>query len=272
MTPSIPPAPSPAAFEPLPELPAAELPAHGGIARFFDARTPVILRGMAADWPFVHRWTPEYLSEQLGDFQCTIVHDSRPDLARETCSLAAHFRERPHLDTMTIVSFDKRDEWRLFRDIPLPNPCFRREQLSAFFFFHTHAGRGSLPHCHEDAFNLLARGRKRWVLYDADPLVSARGWELLRDCLAEFGEGSQVSDWFARGLEPLARAGIRVYEGVQAAGDVVFVPARFAHAAMNLSETLGIAAVISRPGSPYVRGADGRYVLPGRPSGSESGR
>jgi hypothetical protein len=256
-------------FEPLPEIDATELAARGGMAHYFEPRSPVIVRGLAAGWDFMHRWTPSYLGDCFGDFQCTIVHDSRPDLARETCSLATHFRERPHLDTMTIVPLDKRDEWRFFRDIPLPNPCFRREQLSAFFFFHTHLGRGSLPHCHEDAFNLLQRGEKRWVIYDADPVVSPRGWELLRDCLAEFGEGSQVSDWFERGLEPLARAGIRVYEGVQAAGDVVFVPVRFAHAAMNLSETLGLAAVVSRPGSPYIRGADGRYVLPGRPPEAE---
>jgi len=264
--------PSFASFELLPQIDAAALDDHGGMARFFESRTPVILRGMAADWPFMHKWSPEYLSEQLGDFECTIIHDSRPDLAKQTCSLATHFREQPHLDTMTIVGLQRRDEWRFFRDIPLPNPCFRREQLSAFFFFHTHTGRGSLPHCHEDAFNLLQRGEKRWMLYDADPVASPRGWELLRDCLAEFGEGSQVSDWFAHGLEPLARAGIRVYEGIQAAGDVVFVPARFAHAAVNLSETLGLAAVVSRPDSPYVRGADGRYVLPGRPPEAEVDR
>lgn len=257
-------------FESLPQIDAAALLHCGGIERYFAPRMPVILRGLAAGWPFMQRWTPEYLSDEIGDFQCTIVHDSRPDLAKETCSLATHFRERPELDTMTIVGLGKRDEWRFFRDIPLPNPCFSREQLSAFFFFHTHAGKGSLPHCHEDAFNLLQRGHKRWVLYDADPEASPRGWELLRECLAEHGEGSEVSAWFERGLAPLRRAGIRVYETVQAAGDVVYVPARYAHAAMNLDETLGIVAVVSRPDTPYVRGADGRYVLPGKPPRAEA--
>lgn len=259
-------------FEPLQQIDAAELAAHGGMAHFFDTRTPVILRGMAANWDLMHKWTPDYLSEHIGDFQCTIVHDSRPDLAQETCSLATYFREHAHLDTMTIVGLAKRDERRFFRDIPLPNPCFDREQLSAFFFFHSHEGSGSLPHCHEDAFNMLQCGSKRWVLYDADPELSPQGHAELAKCLTEYGKGRHVREWFAEGLESLACAGIRVYEGVQSAGDVVYVPARFAHAAMNASETLGLVAVVSRPGSPYVRGPDGRYVLPGVPPRAEATR
>jgi hypothetical protein len=262
--------PSTQSFEPLPQIDAAELVAQGGMASLFDARTPALLRGMAAGWDLMRKWTPDYLSEQFGDFQCTLVHDSRPDLAQDTCSLAAYFGEHAHIDTMTIVNLSKRDEWRFFGDIPLPNPCFSREQLSAFFFFHSHERSGSLPHCHEDAFNLLQRGQKRWLLYDADPEVSPEGHALLKECLRAFGKGSHVREWFADGLGPLRRAGIRVYEGVQSAGDVVYVPVRFAHAAINLSETLGLVAVVSRPGSIYLRGPDGRYVLPGVPGRAEA--
>lgn len=253
-------------FKPMPLVEATDLAKLGGMTHFFESRTPVILRGIATHWNFMRTWTPEYLSKQFGDFQCTIVHDSRPDLAKEICSLETYFREYSHLDTMTIVGLGKRDEYRFFGDIPLPNPCFSRDQLSAFFFFHSHMGSGSLPHCHQDAFNLLQCGQKRWLMFDADPLISPKGHEILKEYLQVYGKGRHVREWFAEGLGPLEQSGLCVYEGMQSAGDVVYVPVRFAHAAMNISETLGIVAVVDRQGEVYQPGPDGRYVLPGVPT------
>ncbi|MEM9459452.1 MAG: hypothetical protein AAGF11_35060 [Myxococcota bacterium] len=255
---------SPLPFEPIPEIGRDALAEHGGFRRLFNSRSPVILRGMAADWDFMRTWSPDYLSELMGDFQCTIVRDSRPDLADETCSLETYFREHAHLATMTICSLQEQGEYRVFSDIPLPNPCFDKDMLTAFFFFHSHPDQGSLPHCHQDAFNLLQSGRKHWLMYDADPEQSPVGWEVLRDCLSEYGKGRRVREWFDEGLGPLRRADMRVYEGVQEAGDIVYVPVRFAHAAINLSETLGVVAVVDRPGIPYQKGPGGRYVLPGK--------
>jgi hypothetical protein len=253
----------PSNFLPLPQVEVTDQANFDGMAHFFESRTPVILRGMARHWDLMRTWTPEYLSKQFGDFQCTIVHDSRPDLAQEICSLEMYFREYSHLDTMTIVGLAKRDEYRFFGDIPLPNPCFSRDQLSAFFFFHSHMGSGSLPHCHQDAFNILQCGQKRWLMYDADPLISPEGHGLLKECLQTYGKGRHVRQWFAEGLGPLEQSGIRVYEGKQSAGDVVYVPVRFAHAAINIGETLGIVAVVDRAGEIYQPGPDGRYILPG---------
>jgi len=251
-------------FVSLPELDATALAERGGMPHFFDARRPLVLRGIASEWDFIRKWSPDYLVENMGDFQCTLVHDSRPDLARETCSLETYFREHSHLSTMTIVPFAKHPERRFLRDIPLPNPCFTEQMLSAFFFFHSNEGGGSLPHCHQDAFNMLQRGRKRWLMFDADYAHSPAGHEQLAACLEHYGDGHHVSELFDEGLEPLRRAGIRVYEGIQEAGDVVYIPVYFAHAAINLSETLGMVAVLDRPGSPYKTGPDNRYVLPGK--------
>lgn len=258
----------PESFRPLPEFDPDALAEVGGMARLFESRTPAVLRGLASNWDFMRTWSPEYLSATMGDFQCTVVHDSRPDLAKEKCSLKDYFQAYSHISTMTIVDTERAvaPDLRVFNDIPIPNACFRREQLSAYFFFHSNIDGGSLPHCHEDAYNLLQRGAKRWVLYDADPVTSPKGHATLAQCLREYGKGSHIRDWFRSGLDSLAQDEFPVYHCIQQAGDVVYIPARYAHAAMNLAETLGVVAVVLRPESPYVRNQDGRYALPGMPS------
>jgi len=252
-------------FVTLPEIAAEEFLANGGISRYFAAREPVLIRGLTHDWDFARRWSDEYLETAFGDFTCTIVQDSRPDLATERRSLASYLRgARDGVNMMTIVGLGDDADERPIRDLPFPNPLFAREHLSAFFFFSAPTGGGSLPHCHQDAFNLLQRGAKRWLLWDADPVASPQGWEHLRDVLDLYGSGSHARDWFVDGADSLAAAGVEAWTAQQEAGDVVYVPARYAHAAVNLSDTLGIVPVVDRPGSVYRRGPDGRYILPGR--------
>lgn len=251
------------AFTPLPEFDRQQLRERGGFARLFESRTPAVLRGVAKDWPIMRTWSREHLATHYGDFECTIVRDSRPDLAEQRCTLATYFAEHAHLSTMTIVGLAARDEYRFFEDVPLPNTFFARDDLSAFFLFHSNLDGGSLPHCHQDAFNILPRGRKRWMLWDAHPEREHAGHAQLARCLETYGKGRRVKEWFDEGLDELDEE-LVVYETVQAAGDVVYVPMYFAHAAINLSETLGIVAVVDRPGVPYQRNAQGRHVLPGR--------
>lgn len=220
----------------------------------FERREPALFRGAAHGWPLVTKWSRSYLSRALGDFQCKVVRDSRPAYATETCSLAEYFERLSHLSTLTFSPTSAGERLPpFFDDVPLPNPFFARERITAGFLYHANADGGSLPHCHQDAYNILAQGRKRWVMYDADPDESPEGWALLRACHEEFGAGTFATDWFSRGIEHIEARGITVYQCVQEPGDVVYIPEHFSHAVLNDSEVLGLAILVDRPGKDYQR-------------------
>jgi len=244
-------------------LPEIEIITKADFDRLFSARQPVVVRGLAASWPLMHRWFPAALVERMGDFRCTIARDSRPAFSEEVTTLKRYFAEFAHLSTMTFIDLDEdpADDPVFLEDVPLPNPLFARPEMDATFFYHANRDGGSLPHCHMDAVNILQSGRKRWVLYDADPELSPSGAERLKACHRAYGPGTHARDWFADALEGLADSGLTVYEGVQEAGDAVYIPARFAHGVLNLTDVMGLVAILKRRDSTYTREADGRYSL-----------
>lgn len=242
-------------------IPAKDMTHECFIDNYFNPRVPVLLKNACANWDFMHKWTQDYLVVEMGDFQCTIARDSRPAYSKEKCSLRDYFQQHSHLSTMTFEPFntDTQPLPRFLEDIPLPNAFFTREAIDAYFFFHANADGGSLPHCHMDAFNLLQYGTKHWVLYDADPETNPKGWEILKQCHEEYGAGTFSRDWFVDGPDQVRSAGIKLYEGEQEAGDIMFIPEHFSHAILNCSENQGLVVISKRSGKAYQKQAGGSY-------------
>ena len=228
---------------------------------YFNTRTPVIVKGASSNWVFMKKWTKDYLSTEMGDFQCKIVKDSRPYHSKEQCSLKEYFQNYAHLSTLTFTSFDSENEpLPLFlKDISLPNPFFSKKDIEAYFFFHANEIGGTLPHCHMDAFNMLQYGTKRWVMYDADPEIAPKGWEMLKQCHKDYGTGTFSRDWFVDGPEQVRQAGITLYECEQQAGDIVYIPERFSHAVLNLTRNQGMVVIAKRPGKVFKKDVGGGY-------------
>ena len=243
------------------EVPAKHMTHQFFMEHFFNTRTPVLLKNACLNWDFMHKWTKDYLSSEMGDFQCTIARDSRPSSSKEQCSLKKYFENYAHLSTMTFESFDPDNEQlpRFLHDIPLPNPFFTQKDINAYFFFHANTGGGSLPHCHMDAFNLLQYGAKRWVMYDADPDIAPKGWETLKQCHLEYGPGTFSRDWFIDGPQQVCQSGINLYASEQQAGDIMFIPEHFAHTVLNLAENQGMVIITQRPGKMYRKGGNNSY-------------
>ncbi|EIJ36864.1 cupin-like domain-containing protein [Thiothrix nivea] len=246
---------------PVEAVPAADMTHEHFMENYFKPRVPVLLKNACAHWDFMRKWTRDYLTGEMGDFQCTVARDSRPAYSKEKCSLREYFQQYAHLSTMTFETFEPENQHlpRLLEDIPLPNPFFARTGINAYFFFHANADGGSLPHCHMDAFNLLQYGTKHWVMYDADPEVAPQGWEVLKQCHEDYGAGTFSRDWFAEGPEQVRRAGVATYECEQQAGDIVFIPEHFSHAILNLAENQGMVIITKRPGKVYKKEAGSGY-------------
>jgi len=86
------------------------------------------------------------------------------------------------------------------------------------------------------AWNALATGVKRWALFPPEVGKKVvKGRQFL-----EPGEDDEAILWFDRLLPKIKQSEptIQVLEGVQKAGDVIFVPARWWHAVVNLEDAV----------------------------------
>ena len=110
-------------------------------------------------------------------------------------------------------------------------------------FFLGPPGSGAPLHWHKDAINYLAHGQKRWFLL---PPQAARL------------STTPVARWVARELPHLASDDACTLapggphcapplECTQNAGDVIFVPAGWAHAVLNVETSVGVALEFSTP-------------------------
>eukprot|EP00931_Biecheleriopsis_adriatica_P000300 TRINITY_DN100319_c0_g1_i1.p1 TRINITY_DN100319_c0_g1~~TRINITY_DN100319_c0_g1_i1.p1 ORF type:complete len:484 (+),score=90.11 TRINITY_DN100319_c0_g1_i1:59-1453(+) len=93
-------------------------------------------------------------------------------------------------------------------------------QVAARQFYLGPPNSGAPMHFHKEALNVLAYGRKRWFLLPPERAVYSK---------------VPVADWMKAGR---AEGSL---ECVQEAGDVLFVPSRWAHATLNVEASIGVA-------------------------------
>jgi hypothetical protein len=124
-------------------------------------------------------------------------------------------------------------------------------------FFAGPALSGAPLHYHNDAFNVLVHGEKRWALLP--PSRTARsnmhpghwvGKDGRGEALREGGtmggtrrKGGKAWSWGQEGSWPL--------ECVQQEGDLLYVPLHWGHATLNVRDSIGIAAEFSTSYRPF---------------------
>ena len=127
----------------------------------------------------------------------------------------------------------------------------------AFEFFAGPALSGAQPHTHTAAWNGLVAGRKQWFLWPphhSQDHAGSGAWNSGNALEEGEGEvdrhigppraaaGESAWEWVTRRLEATrATAGAAPIEFVQEAGEVVFVPAGWPHAVLNLEPSIGVS-------------------------------
>jgi hypothetical protein len=216
--------------------------------QYFNHRKPAVLKNAMTDWSLLKKWSPEYIIEEFGDYGCTLISDGRPAYAKDVTTLKNYFEEHLDKSTLTLKEFTIQDVPGFFNDIPFPNPLFSEELIRRYFFFHAPLDGGTLPHLHHDAFNMLTKGNKHWVLHDAGRQTNPGGNQVMREFLKKYPIGAQAKDWFKNELASMPSKVDEAYEAFQEPGDIVYVPSEFSHTVLNNGEVMGLVVERLRDG------------------------
>ncbi|MFT4644724.1 MAG: hypothetical protein ACI8ZX_001131 [Planctomycetota bacterium] len=147
-----------------------------------------------------------------------------------------------HLDkgTLTLSDYDKNQLPKYLKDIPMPNLFFSKRAIYRYFFFYSPKNTGTLPHNHGDAFNILTKGSKEWLFYDAKKSTSPGGNKELSKTFKKYPIGSHAKIFFAKELNSLNKRMNDLSICTQEEGDIIYVPRHYAHAVLNKKDVMGI--------------------------------
>ena len=236
------------------------------IEKYLSQDRPVIIRGGAADWPAVRRWTPDYLKERFGDHAIkarflargvtsVVDADERPEKPR---------RLREFVDTMRSQPAD--GAWYLsqqpFSSLPsgmlqdFGDLAYQSRGMQKFTGHEPYfwmGGPGAKTGLHYDLihnFNIQISGRKAWKLYARDQQP------FLYFGKPGYGHHSEA-DIFASDYSKFPRIKqAAAYEFEMEAGDVLFFPDGWAHAVDCIEECISLNFF-----SLWFRWSDFRIIL-----------
>jgi len=222
---------------------------------------PIIFTNATTAWPAIQRWTRDRLlqdplrgqvemnaglsehirEEQEGGSKDKIVQVTVADHIRQIRQKPDHYifgqlpREEDIIAFMNANlpkeaknSFNAMDIF-FYNDIKVP------KRLSGKLWRKTTLALGGsrsgmLFHSHNVAWCALVYGRKRWLFYD-DETFQEPPWANNYDMLVnQYVHDKHFRDWWGR----------RGWECVQEPGELMYIPAYFEHAVMNIGETIGI--------------------------------
>jgi len=242
-----------ALWEAAPDYERVERRSHIGkdefFRRYYLGARPVVVSGLARDWPAMERWQPHSLAERFGELEVEIQagRDDDPDYEVNSVALRRRVRFADFLGR--IVAGGPSNDLYLTAN----NHVFRDP---AFASLHAEVGKlpdyltaedigrhgswwvgpaGAITPLHHDMlmlFHVQIVGRKRWRLIS--PLQIARVYN-------HQGVFSPV-DLDAVDYEryPLMR-GVRVLEVVVEPGDAIFLPLAWWHQVTSLDPTVSLS-------------------------------
>jgi len=240
---------TPSIWQPIERVEAASLDYEDFLARYMHAGKPVVLTGVAGDWAAMQRWTPEHFKERFGNQPVTIGYERSMPFDQFVDEVLASSPDKPGPymyrsflhevlpDLLPDVIPQNKFAFGRRYASPLMPEAWRRPDAYLKLLM---GGVGSkFPVMHFDGENAHAAiteiyGDKEFVMYAPDD-----GKYLYPKKF--FPNHSIVDDPVMQDLErfPLL-AHARQYRTVLHPGDMIFVPAKWWHAARPLSTSISV--------------------------------
>ena len=228
----------------IPRISAAELTAQEFLATRRHHQ-PLLLSGLTADWRAKDRWTWDFLLDENASAASTAVNvgtgaslaasglaSARPSLSSFVQQSVLQPDEAGNPDYIFDGAFfaGRRSALRADYHVPLDYFPFQVHQDNVTFFAGR-AGSGLGFHKHGEAINVLVLGRKQWLIYRPESLSLAMGMD----------PGLSGAQWLEQIYPTLPAEARPEFECVQEAGEILYLPALFHHATVNLEDSLGLA-------------------------------
>lgn len=223
-----------------------------------NANRPVIITDAIADWPALHLWGREYLNQAFGE-NTVIVGDAPMRFSSYCKYMDAQSDELP------LYLFSKNfceAAPQLSNDFRVPD-YFAEDLFSALpsdsrpdYRWLICGPYKSGSTFHQDpnatsAWNAVVKGSKRWIMYP--PHVTPPGVRVSEDG-ADVACPVSLMEWFLSFYDYKDATGVVPLECTLKAGEVLFVPRRWWHMAINLEETIAVT-------QNYVSAANLKHVL-----------
>jgi hypothetical protein len=197
--------------------------------QFLDAQQPVLLTNSSEVrmWPATERWALDTLERQHGDgvFQTSsIPYAGQYGLPHKQQTLKDFLNANSGPGAPDVLFESKIQQARpaLLADFDALR-LFRSYRVHPHQFLVGTAGSGAPWHFHQDAFNVLVHGTKRWFL--RPPSEATMSTEHPLEAVGRSG-----SDGVSLGLACTQRA-----------GDVMYVPDSYSHLVLNLKTSVALA-------------------------------
>ncbi|GIL95724.1 hypothetical protein Vretimale_1688 [Volvox reticuliferus] len=225
------------------------------VERFERPRIPVVITGLADNWPASENWTPDLLKQLYGEHKFKVGSDDEGYAVRLPMSWYFDYMSDPlhgSRDDSPLYIFDgtfadREGSKPMRKDYEVP--LYFQEDLFRYvgekrrppyrWFVMGPARSGSGLHIDPlatSAWNTLLAGHKRWALF---PPGTPRCHVLPREQGVEREAVSWFSTVYLRAKEadwPTAQ----VVDLLQAPGETVFIPGGWWHAVLNLDNTLAV--------------------------------
>ena len=219
------------------------------LENYYATNTPLVLTGMARDWPAMSKWTPDYIKANYGDVEVEVQlnRESNPDYEIEIAKHKQTMNLGTYTDWVTqggmtndfyMVAnngnLDRPELKGLFDDIQILPEFFNPEDCKGRVFFWF-GPAGTITPLHHDCMNIMMAhiyGRKRWRLIN--PIYTP----LLYNHIGVFSqidlENPDITKF------PLFKE-VQVSEVVLSPGEILFVPVGWWHQVKGLDVTLSVS-------------------------------
>ena len=203
---------------------------------YYNRKIPVVIKGMAKEWPAYNKWTWDYFIDAVGEKEVGVYNNIKSDSYTPINTADAYMKFGEYLQKARSGPLDLR--------IFLFNIFQHAPQLTADFSWPEHlmkgfvkkypmlfvGGQGSITHMHFDIdlshiLHTQFIGKKRVLLfpYEEQHKLYRKPWEVLS--LANFAGYREHFDYENFPAVKLAKG----YEVILEHGDTLFMPAGYWH-------------------------------------------
>jgi len=238
---------------PIPRVKRSDITPEWFFENVAKQHQPIIIEGGCSDWPAMKRWSIDALEARFKHISFKVGSDKKGKKLRMKMKYFADYMEQQQDDNPLYLFETEMNENlhmnKFSEDYAVPDlfphdwlGLVNHDSRPPYRWFCIGPKRsGTTVHTDPldtNAWNAVTHGCKRWVLFEPDvPKKVAKGKGFRNK--GEDDEAVMYFDFILPRIKA-AHPEVKVYEGLQNAGDVIFVPGAWWHGVLNMEDCVAV--------------------------------